>query len=130
MYTDVEAPIKINDHLVNESIYRPKIFYKNVEKKGNELCECGLLKADEKVLDLFDCGEMIKPLAGETFMEVSIPGRSSRSLDTSSINPSTAIRAGAGDGRPITEEELRDVDKKLVRLGKIILKLFNGDSNK
>ena len=65
----MEAPAVMIKRLVEERLYRPKIFQRNV-RSYRDLEEAGLLADDEKISDLFlDDGEPVKPLAGEVIME-------------------------------------------------------------
>jgi hypothetical protein len=64
----IEAPMKIITRLVEEAIYRPKIFRCNV-RKYRDLEEAGLIAEDETIEDLFIDNEPVKALAGETAME-------------------------------------------------------------
>ena len=45
---------------MTEGVYRRKIMYKNVMRKGAELREAGLLEEHQNVADLFNNEEMIK----------------------------------------------------------------------
>ena len=66
---NTEAPKKIVNRLIEESLYRPKIFRSNI-RSYRSLEEAGLIAEDEKIDDLFDInGESIIPLAGEIMME-------------------------------------------------------------
>lgn len=69
-YVDIEAPDKIVKRLLEDGIYRPKVFQKNVMRKGRELREAGLLEEGQSVSSLFEEDEMVKALAGEILMEV------------------------------------------------------------
>ena len=65
----IEAPLKTVLRMVEEGIYRPKIFRSNV-RSYKDLEEAALIEEDEKIEDLFrDDGEPVKPLAGEIAME-------------------------------------------------------------
>ena len=44
----------ILERMLVSGIYRPKIMYKNIIRKGKELKEAGLLEDGMKVFDLFD----------------------------------------------------------------------------
>ena len=55
--------------MVEEGIYRPKIFRSNV-RNYKDLEEAALIEEDERIEDLFrDDGEPVKPLAGEIAKE-------------------------------------------------------------
>jgi hypothetical protein len=111
-YIDIEAPDKILDRLITEGTYRPKLLYKNVMRRGQELKEAGLLEEGEKVSSLFEGEEMVRALAGEIPMEVPLPGRPRRGEDASL--PGEDGRGGLG--RPITREEVAEVETELEEL--------------
>lgn len=69
-FVDIEAPAKIVNRLQESGVYRPKVFERNVMRKGSELREAGLLQMGQHVSSLFEEDEMIVALAGETLMEV------------------------------------------------------------
>ena len=107
-FTDIEAPEKIVERLLTSSIYRPKLFFKNVMRKGQEMREAGLLDGDSKVCSLFDEDEMVKPLAGEVLMEVPRARRTRRAAAIVTVRNSrsqTRSRAGAG---AFLEEEVEE----------------------
>ena len=60
------------NRLLEEGIYRPKIYLKNVIRKGRELREAGLLDEEEAVSSLFNEDNMVKALAGEVPMEIPV----------------------------------------------------------
>ena len=63
-----EAPRRVVDRLVRDSIYRPKVARANV-RCYRDLEEAGLINENEQINDLFLDEESIKPLAGETLMD-------------------------------------------------------------
>ena len=71
-YVEIEAPDIIMNRLLEEGIYRPKIYLKNVIRKGRELREVGLLDEEEAVSSLFNEDNMVKALAGEVPMEIPV----------------------------------------------------------
>ena len=74
-YVEIEAPDIIMNRILEEGIYRPKIYLKNVIRKGRELREAGLLDEEEAVSSLFNEDNMVKALAGEVPIEIPVTGR-------------------------------------------------------
>ena len=129
-YTDIEAPEKIKDRLMTEGVYRPKIMYKNVMRKGAELREAGLLEEDQKVADLFNNDEMIKALAGEIPVEVPLPGRPERRIVGGRgadflEDPAIEDDGRAGVGRRITDADVTEVEEELQGLCESIVTQWN-----
>jgi hypothetical protein len=63
-----EAPAKMISRLVDEQIYRPKVFRRNV-RSYRDLEDAGLIDEEDTIDDLFEDDEPIKPLAGEILMK-------------------------------------------------------------
>jgi hypothetical protein len=116
-YIDVEAPEKIVERLLETGIYRPKVLYKNIIRKGGELREAGLLEGDMKVTSLFEDEEMVLPLAGEIPMEVPVTRRGRRREGArSSFETDRADEEemeGVGEGKELTREDVVEVEKLL-----------------
>ena len=106
-------------------MYRPKIFYKNVMRKGAELREAGLLEEHQQVEDLFAQDEMVKALAGEIPVEVPLPGRPRRTGGRLFEDPNNDDDGRAGVGRKITEAEVEEVEKELEELCGSIVSEWN-----
>ena len=72
-FSVVEAPTKILERLLSQSEYKPKVLEKNLRGRSNNLREAGLLDANEKVSDLFNDDEEVKPIAGVAVMSPISP---------------------------------------------------------
>ena len=122
VYCDIEAPVKVKERLENDGIYRPKIKVKNLATmKKQKLIDLGMLQEGGTVNDLFNDGEMIHPLAGETVMEVPAVWRARRQRGLFSQRVEEDARSGPGSGRKLTEEDVVEIEIELEDLAKDIL---------
>jgi hypothetical protein len=118
----VEAPEIIVERLMEKGVYRPKVFFKNVMRKGAELKEAGLLVEDQKVSSLFEDEEMVLPLAGEIPIEISGgPKRTRRNFLDSSFKEVEREH----EERNFTQVELQKIEKTLSGLCRSIVNEWN-----
>jgi hypothetical protein len=114
-YVDIEAPDKIVERLHEDGIYRPKVFQKNVMRRGRELREAGLLEEGQSVSSLFEEDEMVKALAGEFLMEVPAAVRSRRRRPDSSTFEDEDPRMLSKEDEDTVKKILKGLCKSLVK---------------
>ena len=121
-FLDVEAPEIIVERLTEKDVYRPKVFFKNVIRKGAELKEAGLLVEGQKVSSLFEDEEMVLPLAGEIPMEV--PGGAKRTR-RNFLDRSFDEVEREDQERNFSQVDLKKVEKTLSGLCRSIVDEWN-----
>ena len=121
-YIDAEAPKKIVERLEATGMYQPKVYYRNVMRRGAEMREAGLLEGPAKVLHLFDEDVMVKPLAGEIPMEVPRTRRRRRCQMTASSDEEEGEEEEEHEGRQLTKEDVKEVEDLLTEVCKSIVK--------
>ena len=120
----------ILERMLVPGIYRPKIMYKNIIRKGKELKEAGLLEDGMKVLDLFEDDDMVKPLAGEIPVEVPVVRRErrvrQRRVATVEVdNESESDEDEVEGARKLTAEDVHEVEELLKSLCQSIVDEWN-----
>ena len=122
----------ILERMLVSGIYHPKIMYKNINRKGNELKAAGLLEDGMKVLDLFEDDDIVKPLAGEIPVEVPVVRRERR-VRQSQRRVATVKVDNEGDSdedevegaRKLTAEDIHEVEELLKSLCQSIVDEWN-----